>query len=129
MKPRIPYLIFTIWALLLVWPLATLMAQEELISQEEFMSDPEFTAMMAQVRSLRNQDRMVEALESLESATKHAEAKEDTQQIIRCDFMYAEIYLDLDRVSEAQFYYDRMNQQLETVEYFYGKAASLYILG
>ena len=99
------------------------------MSQEEFMSDPEFTAMMAQVRSLRNQDRMVEALESLESATKHAEAKEDTQQIIRCDFMYAEIYLDLDKVSEAQFYYDRMNQQLETVEYFYGNAASLYILG
>jgi signal transduction histidine kinase len=109
--------------------MASLMAQEDLISQEEVMSDPEFTALMAEVRSFRNQDRMVEALESLERATKHAEAKEDTQQIIRCDFMYAEIYLDLDKVSEAQFYYDRINEQLETVEYFYGNAASLYIQG
>lgn len=99
------------------------------MSQEELMSDPEFTAMMAEVRSLRNQDRMVEALESLERATKHAEAKEDTQQIIRCNFMYAEIYLDLDKVSEAQFYYDRMIEQLETMEYFYGNAAGLYIQG
>lgn len=93
------------------------------------MADPEFTTIMTQVRSFRNQDKMIEALESLERATKHAEATENTQQIIRCDFMYAEIYLDLDRVSEAQFYYDRMNEQLETLEYFYGNAASLYIEG
>jgi len=118
-----------IWALLIVWPSATLMAQEELRSKEELLSDPEFTQMMAEVRSFRNQDRMVEALESLERATKHAEAGENTQQIIRCNFMYAEIYLDLDMVSEAQFYYDRMLEQLETVEYFYGNAASLYIQG
>ncbi len=121
MKPRITYLLFMIWALLFVWPATTLWAQEE------NMADPEFTAMMAEIRSLRNQDRRVEALESLERATKHAEAAENTQQIIRCDFMYAEIYLDLERVSEAEFYYDRMNEQLETVEYFYGNAASLYI--
>ena len=121
MKPRIPYLIM-IWALLIAWPSAG-------VAQEEPMADPEFTAMMAEVRSFRNQDRMVEALESLERATKHAEAEEDTQEIIRCDFMYAQIYLDLDRVSEAQFYYDRMNEQLETLEYFYGNAASLYIEG
>ncbi|MGA9237538.1 MAG: hypothetical protein WBV75_00630, partial [Robiginitalea sp.] len=122
MKPRIPYLIM-IWALLIAWPSAGLVAQEEP------MTDPEFTAMMAEVRSFRNQDRMVEALESLERATKHAETEEDTQEIIRCDFMYAQIYLDLDRVSEAQFYYDRMNEQLETLEYFYGNAASLFIEG
>ncbi len=123
MKPRIQYLIFIIWALLLVWP------SDGLVAQEEPMADPEFTTIMTQVRSFRNQDKMIEALESLERATKHAEATENTQQIIRCDFMYAEIYLDLDRVSEAQFYYDRMNEQLETLEYFYGNAASLYVEG
>jgi signal transduction histidine kinase/CheY-like chemotaxis protein len=123
LKTRIPYLFFAIWALLYLWPTHTLWAQEET------MDDMEFTTLMSQVRSFRNQDRMVRALESLELATKHAEATENTQQIIRCDFMYAEIYLDLDRLSEAQFYYDRLNEQLETVEYFYGNAARLYLEG
>ncbi len=110
-----------LWAVLLLMPTAPLLAQDD------SLIDPEFTTMMAEVRSFRNQDRMVEALESLDRATKHAEVAENTQEAIQCYFMYAEIYLDLDRLPAAQFHLDRMNEQLETVEYFYGNAASLYI--
>jgi signal transduction histidine kinase len=110
-----------IWALLLFWPNGALMAQEDL------MTDPEFTSLMAEVRSYRNQDKMVEALEGLEKAAKHAESKEDTKEVIRCGFMFAELYMDLGRLDEADFYMDRINELLETAEYFYGDAASYYI--
>src|SRR5210317_1974805 len=109
------------WALLLIWPTDALWAQEE------NMVDPEFTTLMAEVRSYRNQDKKVEALESLEKAAKHAETTENTQEVIRCYFMYAELYLDLDRPTDANFYLDRINELLETTEYFYGNAASYYI--
>lgn len=120
---RIPYFFLAFWALLLLWPPASLWAQEDALIDSEFMS------LMSQVRSYRNQDKMIQALEALERASKHAETNENTQQIIQCDYMFAEIYLDLDRLDAAVFHYDNMNEQLESEEYFYGNAASLTIAG
>lgn len=84
-------------------------------------------SLFAQAVSLKNQNRMEEALAVLDSVSKRAEHHEDIKALIDTYNQFASVYLAMDKGDNALFYWDRSNVLLKNLAYPYGRAFHQYI--
>ncbi|WP_229702425.1 tetratricopeptide repeat-containing hybrid sensor histidine kinase/response regulator [Maribacter cobaltidurans] len=80
-----------------------------------------------EARKLRNQNKIDLALETLDKAAEEAEEEEDVKGLIDCYHELALLYLQLDKESDTQFYWDRASVLLTDIAYPYGDAIHKYI--
>ncbi|MDG1570765.1 ATP-binding protein [Robiginitalea sp. M366] len=89
--------------------------------------DETFQAYLQEAILYRNQDRIDEALETLDKASKWAEDQQDEKGLIDCYHYFALIYQDLGKKETGQFYWERANLLLNQIEYPMGRAFHRYI--
>lgn len=82
-----------------------------------------------EARTLRNQNKIDQALETLDKAAAEAEKNEDVKALIDSYHELAILYLKLDREGDTQFYWDRASVLLKDIAYPYGDAIHKYIEG
>lgn len=80
-----------------------------------------------EARTLRNQNRIDQALETLDKAAEEAEKNEDLKALIDSYHELAILYLKLDREGDTQFYWDRASVLLKDTAYPYGDAIHKYV--
>jgi len=80
-----------------------------------------------EARNLRNQNKIEQALETLDKAAAEAEKNEDVKALIDSYHELAILYLKLDREGDTQFYWDRASVLLKNTAYPYGDAIHKYI--
>lgn len=78
-------------------------------------------------RNLRNQNKIDQALETLDKAAANAEKNEDVKALIDSYHELAILYLKLDREGDTQFYWDRASVLLKDVAYPYGDAIHKHV--
>ena len=89
--------------------------------------DSDVQAYFNEARTLGNKNKIDLALESLEKAATLAEENKDIKRLIDSNHMFALLYLKLDKVNTAMFYWDRAKTWLKDLEYPYGDAIYKYI--
>ncbi len=82
---------------------------------------------ISRTRTLRNQNKLDLALESLEKAAAMAEENDDIKALIDCLQKFSLLYLELDKEDTANLFLDRAKKSLQEVEYPYGDAIDKYI--
>ena len=80
-----------------------------------------------EARKLRNQNKIDQALETLNKAAAEAEKNEDVKALINCYHELSLLYLKLDREGDTQFYWDRASVLLKDIAYPYGDGIHKYI--
>lgn len=90
-------------------------------------TDTSFDAYIQQALLLRNQNRIDQALETLDKAAQWAESHQQEKGLIDCYHYFSLIYLDQDKEETGIFYWDRASRFLESIEYPYGTAVHRYI--
>jgi len=80
-----------------------------------------------EARKLRNQNKIDQALETLDKAAKEAEKNEDVKSLIDCYHELALLYLKLEKEADTQFYWDRASVLIKDIAYPYGDAIHKYI--
>lgn len=80
-----------------------------------------------EARKLRNQNKIDQALETLDKASEEAEKNEDIKSLIDSYHELALLYLKLEKEADTQFYWDRASVLLKDIAYPYGDAIHKYI--
>ena len=78
-------------------------------------------------RKLRNENKIDQALEQLEMASRTAEENEDVKSLIDAYHELALLYLQLNREADTEFFWDRASVLLRDTAYPYGNAIHKYI--
>ncbi|QWX85639.1 response regulator [Cellulophaga sp. HaHaR_3_176] len=78
-------------------------------------------------RDFKNQDKIDQALISLEKALKLAEEINDSKSIIDCYHEFALLYNKLNKDDQSIVFWDRAELLLKETEYPYGNAVHIYI--
>ncbi|MEO1010378.1 MAG: ATP-binding protein [Bacteroidota bacterium] len=94
---------------------------------QEPISHDSLQAYFADARKLKNQNKIDQALVSLDKAAELAEKAEDVKALIDSYHEFALLYLKLDKEETTIFYWDRANALLKEIEYPYGDAIHKYI--
>ncbi|WP_396637135.1 ATP-binding protein [Maribacter sp. R77961] len=80
-----------------------------------------------EARKLRNQNKIDQALETLDKASEEAEKNEDIKALIDSYHELSLLYLKLEKEADTQFYWDRASVLLKDIAYPYGDAIHKYI--
>ncbi|NHF60788.1 response regulator [Flavobacteriaceae bacterium TP-CH-4] len=75
----------------------------------------------------RHQNKLDLALVALENAAKVAEQNDDIKAVIDALHKFSIVYLELDKKSNSEVYWDRANAQLKKMEYPFGNAVQKFI--
>jgi len=75
-----------------------------------------------EARKLRNQNKIDQALETLDKASEEAEKNEDIKALIDSYHELSLLYLKLEKEADTQFYWDRASVLLKDIAYPYGDA-------
>lgn len=77
--------------------------------------------------TFRNQNKIDQALESLDRAAALAEENEDEKSLVDCYHQFSQLYLELEKRETALFYWDRATVLLNNMAYPHGQAVHKYI--
>lgn len=83
--------------------------------------------LLNEARKLRNENKIDQALATLDQAAAKAEKNEDVKALIDSYHELSILYLKLDREGDTQFYWDRASVLLKDIAYPYGDAIHKYI--
>ncbi len=88
-----------------------------------------YEAYFHEAMTYRHQNKLDLALGSLEDAAKVAEQNDNMKAVIDALHKFSIVYLELDKKSNSEVYWDRANAQLKKMEYPFGNAVQKYISG
>ena len=107
--------------------LAFIVLIQNTYGQVDSTSVKKLNTLFDSVRTLTNQNKLDQALESLNKAAEMAEKNDDIKSLIDSYHKFALLYLKLDKEDSALLYKDRAKALLKGVEYPYGEAIYRYI--
>lgn len=96
-------------------------------SQENISEKKEIDTHFYNSKAFKNQDKIDQALISLEKALKLAEEIDDSKSIIDCYHEFALLYNKLNKNDQSIIFWDRAELLLKEIEYPYGNAVHIYI--
>ncbi|MGI9548188.1 MAG: response regulator [Flavobacteriaceae bacterium] len=80
-----------------------------------------------ETRLYQNQNKIDQALETLDKAAALAEANEDEKGLVECYHKFALLYMELNKRETTIFYWDRATVLLNELEFPYGQAVHKFI--
>ena len=96
--------------------------------QDMETTNPGITSYFEEYREFHHQDKLDQALKSLDVAAELAEKLEDEKNLINCYHRFALLYLDMGRLDDAIFYLDnKAKVMLSQVAYPRGQAFQKYV--
>lgn len=96
-------------------------------SQEGSVQIKDIDTYFLETRMYQSQNKIDQALESLEKAAALAEDNENEKALIDCYHQFALLYLELDKIESTEFYWDRATILLNRLEYPHGHAVHKFI--
>ncbi|WP_254073631.1 ATP-binding protein [Cellulophaga sp. HaHaR_3_176] len=122
MKKEFTYIKFFLNFLLLFVVGLQLVFSQENLSEKKIIDNYFYNS-----RDFKNQDKIDQALISLEKALKLAEEINDSKSIIDCYHEFALLYNKLNKDDQSIVFWDRAELLLKETEYPYGNAVHIYI--
>ena len=112
---------------ILIMALALAMVQTVRTQDSIVLSDDTIESYFFEARVFKNENKIDQALESLDKAAAKAEIQENEKALVDCYNKFALLYFDLDKRENTIFYWDRATVLLKDLEYPYGHAVHKFI--
>ncbi|WP_238719061.1 tetratricopeptide repeat-containing hybrid sensor histidine kinase/response regulator [Pelagihabitans pacificus] len=94
---------------------------------QDSIPNKSYEAYSQEAMTYRHQNKLDLALVALENAAKVAEQNDDIKAVIDALHKFSIVYLELDKKSNSEVYWDRANAQLKKMEYPFGNAVQKFI--
>jgi len=107
--------------------LCIFLCTQAVIAQNDASSTTKVQAIFDQFMEYRHQNKIAQAMETLDEASDIAESNEDTKLLLDTYQQYARIFLEEGDRETALRYWDRASIYLKDISYSYGQAFQLYL--
>ncbi len=107
--------------------LCIFLCTQAVIAQNDASSTTKVQAIFDQFMEYRHQNKIAQAMETLDETSDIAESNEDTKLLLDTYQQYARIFLEEGDRETALRYWDRASIYLKDISYSYGQAFQLYL--